>query len=150
MPRKRDPVWLDFNELEDKKYECLHCQAVMTGNATRMKDHLKICPIYGASSSSQSSDSSQPKMARFVDKLSKSENDDLQLKYARAAFSSGVSLSALETKEWEDFYQAIRPAFKRPSRKVLAGKYIKLEKTRVSGQMFVLFSNFFISRSKLS
>jgi len=124
-------VWLEFKEATDKKQECLHCGLKLTSNATRMEAHLSTCQIYTSADKAGGSKT----LSRYMDRISKEEMESLQQKYARAVFSSGCALSLFDKPEWDDFFASIRPAFVKPTRRVLTSKFLGIEKESVEKEL---------------
>jgi hypothetical protein len=51
-----------------------------------------------------------------VDHMGASEQDRLAILFAKAVYLTSMPLSAFEHPAWSEFFLALRPAFKKPSR----------------------------------
>ncbi|UZO00948.1 uncharacterized protein OCT59_012060 [Rhizophagus irregularis] len=57
----------------------------------------------------------------FVDRISEEEQDDLEFQLAQALFSAGVPFAFVENLLVIQFFKCLRPSFKLPNRRKLAG-----------------------------
>ncbi len=62
----------------------------------------------------------QKNIQSFVDRISHSEQQSLELYFAKAIFQCGLYLSLSELKPIQDLWKQARPAFKLPNRKELS------------------------------
>jgi hypothetical protein len=51
-----------------------------------------------------------------VDHMGATEQQQLAMLFAKAVYLTGMPLSAFEHPAWTEFFLALRPAFKKPSR----------------------------------
>ena len=56
-------------------------------------------------------------MQSFIDRMSQSEQDEIELLLAQAIFQCSLPLSFTELKPIQDLFKKIRPCFKLPCRK---------------------------------
>ncbi|UZO00531.1 uncharacterized protein OCT59_011654 [Rhizophagus irregularis] len=61
------------------------------------------------------------KIENFVDRISEEEQDDLEFQLAQALFSAGVPFAFVENPLVIQFFKCLRPSFKLPNRRKLAG-----------------------------
>ncbi|PKK66237.1 hypothetical protein RhiirC2_714997, partial [Rhizophagus irregularis] len=61
------------------------------------------------------------KIENFVDRISEKEQDDLEFQLAQALFSAGVPFAFVENPLVIQFFKCLRPSFKLPNRRKLAG-----------------------------
>ncbi|KAF7247088.1 Zinc finger BED domain-containing protein 4 [Varanus komodoensis] len=81
---------------------------------------------------SMSSCSGQPSfLAKFVDKMSKEDQERADETLARAIFASRIPLSITENQYWKEHYKLIRPSYKLPSRYRLSHSLLDREYNRV-------------------
>src|SRR5436190_18213262 len=64
--------------------------------------------------------SSQTSINSFVDRISLTEQAELELLFAQAVYQCGLFLSLSELEPIKTLFQKLRPSFKLPSRKVLS------------------------------
>ncbi|CAB5392569.1 unnamed protein product [Rhizophagus irregularis] len=61
------------------------------------------------------------KIENFIDRISEEEQDDLEFQLAQALFSAGVPFAFVENPLVIQFFKCLRPSFKLPNRRKLAG-----------------------------
>ena len=59
-------------------------------------------------------------MNNFIDRISKNEQEELELLFAKSIYQCGLFLSLPELKPVQDLWRKARPAFKLPGRKKLS------------------------------
>ncbi|CAH1985520.1 unnamed protein product [Acanthoscelides obtectus] len=99
--------------------KCLKCPKNMCENKANQETNQSedSLSLWGSCSSKATLD-------RFVDKIDEHQEELLSKKLAAAIYSSGCHFSIVDDSQWKDFFANIRPSFKKPSRKDIAGKYL--------------------------
>lgn len=85
---------------------------------------------------SMSLPSSSGTLDRFVDKTDQREECLLNKKLAEAIYSSGCPFSMVSDPSWKEFFACIRPSFKLPSRKDIAGKYLDMQFQEIESEIW--------------
>ena len=71
-------------------------------------------------------------MANFLERITATEQNELEELLARAIYASGTTLSIVEHPQWKIFFDRLRPALKLPSRFVVSNRLLNVEFNRIS------------------
>ncbi|KAE8738991.1 hypothetical protein FOCC_FOCC015513 [Frankliniella occidentalis] len=82
-------------------------------------------PVYSTANSATT------RSLKMTNKLKEGEQDKLQTLLARAMFATDIPLSAFENEHWENFFKALRPAFKVPSTYCFSTPLLNAEHERI-------------------
>ncbi|CAG8445324.1 10092_t:CDS:2 [Scutellospora calospora] len=128
-------IWKHFTKLgiienyKQPRAKCNYCGNECNDNVIRCEGHLKICEIIDSNIKQQYFNSVSKNIQisvlnqniqSFVDRISPSEQNDIELEFAQAIFQCGLPLSLSALKPIQELFKKIRPSFKLPSRKKLS------------------------------
>ena len=136
-------IWKHFTKIgPDKNFkqgraQCNYCDHKCNESVIRCKGHLKVCDYidleikqqyFGTTFQEPEKKNSiininrqkNTNIQNFLDRISQSEQDDIELSVAQTIFECGLSLSLLELKPVKKLFKKIRPALRLPSRKKLS------------------------------
>ncbi|CAB4432167.1 unnamed protein product [Rhizophagus irregularis] len=125
MTKKKGAVWKHWtiitqNQTESNKnnshptVQCSTTSTIHTPTITPNTTHTNI-PVKRIKITQTS------KIENFVDRMSEKEQDDLEFQLAQALFSAGVPFAFVENSLVIQFFKCLRPSFKLPNRRKLAG-----------------------------
>ena len=134
---RNSKIWDHFVKIgPDKNYKqrCAKCNQydhICNESVIRCEGHLKVYhyvslevkqQYFGSTSqllerNLESINRPRVNMQSFIDRMSQSEQDEIELLLAQAIFQCSLPLSFTELKPIQDLFKKIRPCFKLPCRK---------------------------------
>ena len=153
--RKREHEWSEFNDIEGDEgktlVECSHCGEKVSKRIQRIKNHLEKCRVKNKQDKAVEDINENnipipppPKRSRvmdsFVTKTSLNDKIKLDLQAAKFFYSCNISFHSAENKEYKKFCEMLRPGYKPPNERDLAGDlldqvYDEVENKQVENAM---------------
>ena len=164
--RGKDPLWIQFSEIENEKVKCKQCPAEISAKIERLRGHFKKCPGRSRSnqpqqsiSQSSSSDASsstmetapppkrpkhQQDIKSHVKITTAQDKEALANQWARFFYSARIPFNASENPEFIKAIDMTRPGIgsKLINRKSLAGKHLDREYAELEQELKVILLNF--------
>ena len=128
MPRTKDEIWKQFNEVTlangTIRAECKGCKASIVGLVSRMKTHFEACSKKRAAPQNTTDDEPTPKQTKqstlpFLTSGTKQHETHLQI--ARCIIATGSAFRSVENKQFKNMVQLLRPGTVLPTRQLVSG-----------------------------